>query len=54
MTQKNDVFLKFVVLQQLFKEGKFYPKLPTNKQEFFLILNKFKKINDIVEDKNEN
>ena len=66
MTQKNDVFLKFVaqadklkqikkicdtMLQQLFKEGKFYPELADKNYHAFI--KGFKMINDIVEDKNE-
>ena len=65
----SGVFLKFVaqadklkqikkicdsMLRNNFKDCKFYPELPTNKQQFHLILNKFKMISDIIEDKNEN
>ena len=66
MTQKNDVFLKFVaqadklkqikkvcdtMLQQLFKEGKFYPELADKNYHAFI--KGFKMISDIVKDKNE-
>ncbi|NWJ43461.1 hypothetical protein HX837_04540 [Marine Group I thaumarchaeote] len=65
----SDVFLKFVaqadklkqikkicdsMLRNNFKDCKFYPELPTNKQQFHLILNKFKIISDIIGDNNEN
>ena len=66
MTQKNDVFLKFVaqadklkqikkicdaMLEQLFKEGKFYPELADKNYHAFI--KGFKMISDIVKDKNE-
>ena len=62
----SDVFLKFVaqadklkqikkvcdtMLQQLFKEGKFYPELADKNYHAFI--KGFKTISDIVKDKNE-